>query len=102
MTKIDRAALARCIELALAGDDARARQMREKLQSDPWEEVALFAAYGCQMRSLRLRPWEVPPCEVREGESGPGQALLQQLLRAGLSKYEPDPLEALAKKARAH
>jgi hypothetical protein len=95
MTRTDKEALERCVALALAGDEARALQIREMLQSEPWEDVAAFAAYGIQMRSLRLRPWESPPCWASEDESGPAGALLRKMLKAGLSRYEPDPLQTL-------
>ena len=56
------------------------------------------------MRNLRLRPWEAPPCDsqlvdrpkdiygCRRGEV----ALLRKMLAANVSRYHPDPMQALA------
>ena len=49
------------LKLAMAHankEPARAAQLRSKLRDEPWTEVAGFAAYGCQSRSLHLLPWE--------------------------------------------
>ena len=37
-------------------------QIERKLATETWREAAEFAAYGCQMDSLHLRPWQPPPC----------------------------------------
>jgi hypothetical protein len=59
------------------------------------------------MANLDLKPWQPPPCWIRHPyapnpdnathNSGRPQAarLARQLLEAGLSKFEPDPGEAL-------
>jgi hypothetical protein len=57
-----------------------------------------------QRRALRLKPWELPPCEVDEEPDGDpteigllrAWELRQRLIAAGLSVYEPDPIGALA------
>ena len=84
----------------------RARQIADKLASEPWEDVGEFASYSAQCRALRLRPWQFPPCwiddipaalndpEPHRGLRTAGE-LLQRMLAAGLSRYEPDPLKAL-------
>ena len=84
-------------------------QIDRQLDSRPWEEVGAFAAYSCQMKSLRLKSWELPPCEVRVDNTDPECAyaakLLRRLLAAGLSRYEPDPvsaLQAVEARARGH
>jgi hypothetical protein len=73
--------------------------------------VGQFAAYSCQDDHLQLEPWQVPPCWLRDDRavqaalsmphdlSGRREAgeLVQRLLAAGLSRYEPNPLEALAR-----
>ena len=68
---------------------------------------ALFVqGYHCQMRSLRLRPWQCPPCDAN-GEVDPAEGdgygnrpdevgLRQRLTRAGLSVFEPDPMAAIS------
>ena len=58
-------------------------------------------------RALQVRPWETVPVHVHEDDRIPvdndvhreGRAikLLRRLLAAGLSRYEPSPLTALAK-----
>lgn len=48
-----------------------------------------------------VRPWQEPPCVADENdpdERDPqAQWLLRRMLKAGLSRYEPDPRTALAK-----
>ena len=73
----------------------------------PFERVSRFAAFSCQMDSLRLDPFEYPPVWIRgdidAALNAPDDArhirnaarLLQRLLRANLSRFEPDPLGAL-------
>ena len=69
-------------------------------------QVARSAAYNTQITSLRLRPWQDPPCVVDEDDpeehDRQAQMLLRQMLKAGLSRYEPDPRIALLKKNRAY
>jgi hypothetical protein len=57
-------------------------------------------AYRAQVRSLSLRPWELPPCCVtetssRSREERQASALLRRMIDAGLSKFCPNPREAL-------
>ena len=71
------------------------------LESRPWQRVAMFASYACQMKVLGLKPWEVPPAHVNNPktlrkEEQAGAKLLRRMLRAGVSQYHPDPLVALA------
>jgi hypothetical protein len=105
---VDRAAL----ELALAkarasgktrADKARAAQIDEMLEERGWQEAAEFAAYGCQFRSLKLRPWQEPPCCVEDPDEprvGQEEAakLLRRMLRAKISRWHPSPLEELEKR----
>jgi hypothetical protein len=93
MDDVDRDALGRAMEIAMSDPD-RARQLRAKLVDEPWEEVAQFAAYGCQRSALRLKPWEEPPMHAHAGIPK-AEALLRRMLEAGLSEFEPDPLSAL-------
>jgi hypothetical protein len=93
--EIDRKAL----ELAMATvmeDDGRRRQIANMLQEQSWIEVAKFAAHSCQFESLRLKPWEIPPCSINDDEMDTdGGRLLQRMLDAGVSRYHPDPLKEL-------
>jgi hypothetical protein len=68
--------------------------------------VAKFASYSAQIESLALQPWQDPPCCARlcnlakpfddpRGERESAD-VLKRLLDAGLSRYEPDPLAAIA------
>ena len=95
----DRDALKRAMILA-GRDIERAEQLAAMLRDDGWTETAEFAAYMVQGDTLRLRPWENPPCGVDEGDDDPrdatGRKLLRRMLAAGLSRFEPDPLAALA------
>jgi hypothetical protein len=96
MKRVDRDALRRALALARA-EPEYATQIAAKLKDEPWEQVAEFAAYNCQIDSLDLKPWQDPPmyAELRPGQPD-SLALLVKLLGAGLSRYEPDPVAALA------
>ena len=69
-------------------------------------EAAESAAYHCQCRALRLRPWQAPPCGCFSDEVGLGYGhsraevlLRRRMLAANISLFEPDPHAALAAKA---
>ncbi|MFH1342121.1 MAG: hypothetical protein ABIL01_13115 [Pseudomonadota bacterium] len=84
----------------------RARQIHDMLSTRPWETVAKFASYSAQIESLGLSPWQNPPMYARlpdlekpfDDPRGERQAaeILKKLLAHGLSRYEPDPLAAIA------
>jgi hypothetical protein len=97
MTRADREALRRALKLARAESPGRAAQIAAKLEDEPWEDVAEFAAYCCQTDALGLKPWMDPPmyAELRP-ERPDAMAMLVKLLGAGLSRFEPDPIAALA------
>ncbi len=108
MKRVDREALRRAIKLARSHDAGRKQQIDTMLKDRTFEEVAMFAAYCCQRRALQLRPYQSPPCEANvddEDDDGMGAKggrraaalLLQRLLDAKLSGWEPSPLEALAR-----
>lgn len=109
LTKTDKAALKLAIEIDRKRDRATRQQIDSMLKERPWREVAEFAAYGCQCAALHLKPWQPPPCwaeiDDQDNEAGPisgrraAAKLLQRLLAAGLSRYEPDPVNALARVA---
>jgi hypothetical protein len=86
-------------------DPDRAGQLQKMLAEQPWQDVAAFAAHCVQTRSLHLRPWQVPPCSANEDATDArdtdAQRLLRKMLRAGLSRYEPDPIRAMKKKSVA-
>jgi hypothetical protein len=102
LAALDRDALQRCLDVTRR-DPEMAAHLQAKLDAgQTWAEVARFAAYNAQIRSLRLRPWEDPPCVYSEADAdergNDGQRLLHKMLQAGLSRFEPDPRVALLKK----
>jgi hypothetical protein len=89
-------ALQRAMARARKRDRFRAQQLDAKLLDEAWDEVAQFAAYGCQIEALHLKPWEHPPMYGDIAGAQPAAAaLLQKMLAAGLSRWEPDPMAAL-------
>ena len=105
MQKHDRRALTRALALCRDESVGRAEQIDSKLQDEAWEDVAAFAAGHCQIDALKLYPWQQPPADVDEDDDGDNinadaVALLRKMLAAGLSRYEPDPLTALAAAAK--
>jgi hypothetical protein len=104
MRRVDRDALTRALDMANTLDPIIASAVAATLKSETWEAAARYAVYHLQMKSLRLRPWQAPPCNSDDeidpaGLSGGRReevALRQRMLAAGLSQYEPDPIAALA------
>jgi hypothetical protein len=89
---------------------ARSHQLDSMLRTRSWEGVAKFVAGCAQSRELNLKPWQGPPCNAslddlakpagdQRGEREIAE-LLQRLLDAGLSRFEPSPLEALKQVGR--
>lgn len=73
-------------------------QLESKLaDGEPWRAVAAFAAYASQCRTLRLKPWNWAPAWGK-GKDPKANALLERMLKHGVSQYEPDPLAALGKR----
>ena len=83
-------------------------------KGESWEKVAGFCASHCQSDALGLMPWQSAPLwfanhletvlsEPYGDASGRREAgeILQRLLRNGLSKFEPDPLQAIAEAEQA-
>ena len=62
MRKIDREALERCIEaMRDSKEPADREQIEDLLKTGGWQKAADQAAYHCQNRALRLKPWQDPP-----------------------------------------
>jgi hypothetical protein len=113
LSEVDCAALWRAMKIARR-DPTRAKQLDAMLSTGRDKiEVAKFAAYVCQCDKLQLKPWEASPSRITLAQTwvelavGPdnahhkfveAQALVRRLLKAGLSRYEPDPVVALAKR----
>jgi hypothetical protein len=111
LSEVDREAMTRAIAIENEYQhkherlrDGESRLDRE-LKKD-WIEAGKSAAYSCQVRVLGLKPWQSPPCygDAHPGHDGHADAavLLKRLLACGLSRYEPDPLGALAKVEPPH
>jgi hypothetical protein len=100
----DLAALELCIAATKAQSEASRLQV-ESMLADDWEDAALFCCYCAQYRSLNLKVYQYPPAWTHEADSDDGpnncdqrdaRSLLREMLAAGLSRYDPDPLKALA------
>jgi hypothetical protein len=100
LTTNDRAALELALRTARQESAGRAEQLALKLAEDGWFATARFAAYSCQVDALHLQPWEWPPVWAGEDDDeSPAEAvqLLRRMLKAGLSRFDPDPMAALEK-----
>src|SRR5262249_44179519 len=103
LSAIDCSALERAFAMARA-ESAKERERFDEMARKDWQEAARFAAYHCQVRTLRLKPWQAPPMHADDvvsdapcyGGRPEEVALRQRLLAAGLSVFEPDPIAALA------
>ena len=113
LTRTDKAAMRRAILTIRQRDEASREQIDAMLKTDTFEEVGAFASFSAQSRALRLQPWETSLLYVGNldaalrlpfgGLSKDREAaeLLQRMIANGISKYEPDPLAALAAAERA-
>jgi hypothetical protein len=108
LTKIDEDALRRAVDQARR-EPMKAEQLDGIEKQSGRIEAQMTSAYHCQVRNLKLKPWESPPMhgDVVNARSGDGRdkarELLDRLLAANLSRFEPNPLQALqAIEARAH
>jgi hypothetical protein len=107
LSPADMDALTRAVEQQRARGGERKRQIEDMLTTRPWLETAKFAAYSLQCSSLALKPWETAPLDAEpDDRDSPGNEarrigsaarLVRRLLAAGLSRYEVDPLGALAR-----
>jgi hypothetical protein len=112
LTPADREAFTRALAMARA----ESAQMRERLDDElaerGWQAAAETAVYHLQCKTLRLKPWQNPPCWLRSDEDVEDALatpppdihgwrfagkLVQELEVRGLSRYEPSPLEAIAR-----
>src|SRR5262245_25968760 len=92
----DRAAMQAAIEMMRA-------DQRDLIDNQSEQEAGMFAVGFLQVKNLRLKAWECPPCDTsnvadpsdRYGSRPSEVALLRKMLSLGLSRYEPDPLGAL-------
>lgn len=102
----DQAALEMAIARILGNrEHPQHEQIKAKLASEPWADVAAFAASSEQIDALNLKPWQAPPSHIDDpdavialGTAHPDHAaakLLKRMLSHGVSKYAPDPLLAI-------
>jgi hypothetical protein len=113
LSPVDREALTRALKMARAESDLERERFDREVAERGWQHAAETAAYHCQDTALRLKPWQPPPCWIRdlEGDLAAGDdgvsgryaaaKLTQRLLQAGLSRFEPDPLGALERQAES-
>jgi hypothetical protein len=96
---VDLDALHRAMAQAMKEPERR-RQILSMVENSGWSYAAEFAANLCQSAALQLKPWETPPACCDESDAM-AWALADRLIAAGLSQFEPDPLAALARQAKA-
>lgn len=105
-TDADKAALELALSRILGSPEhAHHDQIKAKLASEPWADVARFAASSEQIDTLNLKPWQAPPSHIDDpeavialGTSHPdykAAKLLQRMLARGVSRFAPDPLAAI-------
>ena len=99
LTDADEAAIALAIEMERA---VNPKEIASMLCDRTWKEVGTFAVGRCQDRNLNLKSWECPPYQTRLVDPSddwgyrPGEvALLKRMLRAGVSRFHPDPMAAI-------
>jgi hypothetical protein len=102
LSRTDRDALERALELARAVSEAERTRFDAIETREGWQEAAERAAYRLQVKTLKLRPWQCPPCDCRSDEVGQGYGhsrgevmLRHRMLKARISLFEPDPIAAL-------
>jgi hypothetical protein len=100
-SKADIAALERCLLLQCARSEVDKQQINDQLAHKDWAEVATSICYDVQYAALQCKPWQSVPCwGFRDGPlTTDSNALLEKLLEAGFSQFEPDPNGALRARA---
>jgi hypothetical protein len=97
----DLAALAHAIDAVRKESLAQARRIDQRLaEGDNWFDIATSCAFRRQRTALGLMPWENPPMYGDIDQPRRDQhayELLQKLLSLGLSRYEAQPLAAIAR-----
>jgi len=96
MEKIDREALELALKTVLEGDEpGRPDQVRWMIEEEGWEYAAKFCSSLLQRQRLQLKPWDQPPCRSKPDSDSEAGRLLAQMLAAGISRYDPDPIQVL-------
>ena len=99
----DRVALELALTQCRAEDADRDAQIIAMLAERPWRQVAEFASTCCQSRALKLKPWQLSPCQIDVDDREHKQAakLLREMLALYVSCFHPDPLAAIAEAKEA-
>ena len=100
LTKDDLDAMARSIAWVRQHRPDHAGQIDAKIRCEGAEAAAEFAACIAQSANLKLRPWETSPSHPWGIFCDGAIDLRDRLLAAGLSIYEPNPMQALAEAER--
>src|SRR5262245_60976708 len=95
ISKQDLDALERAVAVTRR-DPGRRIELDRLIKQQGWDEAAKVASYDAQCRSLRLKPWQEPPCSAKAADDPRAAHLLARLVERGLSRYEPNPLAAIA------
>jgi hypothetical protein len=113
ISEVDRDAFKRAIAIMLRHKERIYRtdfKRRLDERQEPWADIGRHAASAVQSESLGLKPWQVAPCvaELNTADA-PGfehrcmrnaSLILERLLNAGLSRFEPDPIKAIERVER--
>jgi hypothetical protein len=118
LSPADREALTRALAIARNSREPGEREMLDRLEKEEgWLVAAEQAVYHCQLELIRPRLWQpmphdIDPADIEtiiargdDGVNGNFRAakLLKKMLKAGLSRYEPDVVGALERaEARRH
>jgi hypothetical protein len=116
LSPVDQNALERALAIVHNSSDSDYRGMFDRvMKEDGWFAAADQAVYHCQRALIAPRLWQPTPRDINpsdiekilqrgpDGLNGEYQAarLLKRMLAAGLSRYEPRPVEALDERAAA-
>jgi len=97
MTEIEAGELAIPQSLDPKNEDRAGRiaQIESMLAERSRDEVAAFCSYHRQVDTLKMKPWEMPPCWCSADDDSLGGRLRRRMLAAGVPANHPDPLRAL-------
>lgn len=106
---LDADALDLAIQIVLDENGDDVPTVRAALAEGDWWMAGHQAIYGLQCDHLHLEPWLSPPCWIDPAEidaiiaRGPdgnseygGARLLKKMIGAGVPRFDPQPLDAIA------